>query len=405
MVSLCGTRLSIIAVQWLVLTMTGSASLTGLVAFAEMAPYVLAKALGGPLIDRWGGRRVAVLCDTASVAAVATVPLLHALDALTLPALLVMVLLLGLVRGPGDSAKHALVPDIVDEAGVPMERVTGLAGAAERLASTAGAGLAGMLVAAVGPATALLADAASFGVAGLLLAVTAPRRVHAGEQGPGAAVPYLSRLRSGWDFLRRDKVLVGITVMLAVTNMLDQAYNVVLVPVWAKDGGYGVETVGLLFGVFSVSSAVGAVLAATVGHRLPRFLTYLVAFLVTGAPRFLVLALDAPVWGVLVTVVAAGFASGFLNPILGAVVFERVPRPMMGRVTSLTTSLCWAGIPVGGVVAGVLVTAAGLAPALLACGAAYLVATMLPAVRPEWREIDRGRGPSASRLERVAPAG
>jgi predicted MFS family arabinose efflux permease len=75
---------------------------------------------------------------------------------------------------------------------------------------------------------------------------------------------------------------------------------------------------------------------------------------------------------------------------------------MMGRVTSLTTSLCWAGIPLGGVVGGLLVTAFGLAPALLACGAAYLLATMLPAVRPEWREIDRRAAPSASRPDQVA---
>jgi MFS family permease len=404
LVSLCGTRLSMIAIPWLVLTTTESPSLTGLVAFAEMTPYVLAKAFGGPLIDRFGGRRVAVLCDIASMAAVGAVPLLHALEALSFPALIVLVLLLGLFRGPGDAAKHALVPEIVDAARVPTERVTGLAGTAERLAATGGAALAGLLVAAVGPATALLVDAGSFAVAAVLLALTAPRRVR-GTDDADAALPYLARLRSGWDFLRRDKVLVGITVMLAITNLLDMAYTGVLVPVWAKDGGYGAATIGLLFGVFSAASATGAVLAAMVGHRLPRFLTYLVAFLITGAPRFVVLALDAPVWAVLATAVAAGFASGFLNPILGAVIFERVPRAMMGRVTSLTTSLCWAGMPLGGVLGGLLVTAVGLAPALLACGAAYFLATMLPAVRPEWREIDKRGGPSASRPEPVATGG
>jgi len=36
-----------IAIPWFVLTTTGSAALTGVVAFAEMAPYLVAKALGG----------------------------------------------------------------------------------------------------------------------------------------------------------------------------------------------------------------------------------------------------------------------------------------------------------------------------------------------------------------------
>jgi len=40
-VSLTGTRVSMIAVPWFVLTSTGSATNTGLVAACEMAPYVL----------------------------------------------------------------------------------------------------------------------------------------------------------------------------------------------------------------------------------------------------------------------------------------------------------------------------------------------------------------------------
>lgn len=404
LVSLCGTRLSMIAIPWLVLTTTESASLTGLVGFAEMAPYVLARAGSGPLIDRIGGRRVCMVSDTASMLTVALVPALHAVDALSLPLLLGLVVLLGVFRGPGDAAKHALVPDIVDAAQVPMERATGLASASERLASTAGAALAGLLVAAVGPANALVVDAASFGVAALLIGLTAPRAVHRGEDDDDA-LGYLGRLRSGWEFLRHDKVLIGITMMLAVTNLLDLAYTVVLVPVWARDGGFGAETVGLLFGVFSAASVGGAVIAAAIGHRLPRFVTYLVAFLITGAPRFVVLAFDVPLWSVLAVAVSAGFASGFLNPILGAVVFERVPRPMMGRVTALSTSLCWAGIPLGGVVGGLLVAATGLAPALLACGAAYFLATMLPAVRPAFREMNRTPEAPASRRESVGVDG
>ena len=49
---------TMIALPWLVLATTGSPALTGLVGFAEMALYVLAQALGGPLTDRLGARRV-----------------------------------------------------------------------------------------------------------------------------------------------------------------------------------------------------------------------------------------------------------------------------------------------------------------------------------------------------------
>ncbi len=388
-ISLTGTRVSMIAIPWFVLTTTGSATQTGLVALAEMGPYVAAKALAGPVVDRVGAARVVVSADALSVAAVGAIPLLHALDVLSFPVLMVLVAVAGLLRGPADGAKHALVPAVAAAAEVPMERVTGFAGAAERLASTAGAAFAGVLVAMVGPATALLVDAASFAVSALLIAGTAPRRrpVPAGTAAV-AAVGYLTSLREGWDFLRHDRVLVGITVMVGITNLLDQAYIVVLVPVWASVTGGGAGTIGLLFAVFSGASVLGSVLAAGWAAHLPRFWTYLVAFLLCGAPRFVVLAMEAPLVAVLATAAVGGFAAGFINPILSAVVFERIPPHLVGRVSALNTSLCWALIPFGGVVGGALIAGIGLSPALLVLGGAYLLATTLPALQPQWRELD-----------------
>ncbi|HET8560542.1 MAG TPA: MFS transporter [Marmoricola sp.] len=418
-VSLVGTRVSMIAIPWFVLTTTGSATQTGLVTFAEMAPLVGLKALTGPLVDRVGPRRVAVTADALSVLAVGAVPLLHALGQLGFPLLLVLVAAAGALRGPGDGARNAMVPLLVEHAAVPMERATGLFAAVERSASTLGAAFAGGLVAVVGPANALALDAASFAVSALVLLVATrglPRFLHAGAgstagagaRRPGRSAPgarprreaYFSELREGWDFLRRDPVLVGICAMVATTNLLDQAYAGLLVPVWGRQSGYGVGAVGLLFAVFSGASIAGAVAASAWSTRLPRFRTYLVAFLLAGAPRFVALALPLPLWSVLAVAVLSGFASGFINPVLGAVVFERIPAPMMGRVTALNSALCWSLIPFGGVVGGALVTAVGLSPTLLLVGAGYLTATMLPALQPRWRELDHrpGTAPAEGRV-------
>ena len=400
-VSLGGTRVSMIAIPWFVLTSTGSATQTGLVTLAEMAPLVTLKALTGPLVDRLGPRRVAVTADALSVLVVGAVPALHAAGLLSFPLLLGLVACAGALRGPGDGAKNAMVPLLVEHAAIPMERATGLTSAVERSASTLGAAFAGGLVAALGPANALVLDAGSFAVsAAVLFSVTRglPRRL--GEPGgspaddrPSRLGGYLTELRDGWDFLRRDPVLVGICAMVAVTNLLDQAYSGLLVPVWGKQSGYGVGAVGLLFAVFSGASIAGAVAASAWGTRLPRFRTYLIAFLVAGAPRFVALALPTPLWGVLAVAALGGFASGFINPVLGAVIFERIPAPMMGRVSSLNSALCWSLIPFGGVVGGALVSSYGLSPALLVIGAGYFAATMLPALQPRWREMDRRPAP------------
>ena len=97
---------------------------------------------------------------------------------------------------------------------------------------------------------------------------------------------------------------------------------------------------------------LGALVAARWGETLPRYRTYVIAFLVAGAPRFVVMALESPVWTVFAVTAVAGVASGFLNPILGAGHPRTHPAPLLGRVTSLNTALCWSLMPLGGVLGG-----------------------------------------------------
>jgi MFS family permease len=403
-VSFVGTRVSMIAIPWFVLSTTGSATQTGLVAAAEIAPLVIAKALGGPLLDRVGPRRVTLACDLGSALVVGAVPLLHHLGMLSFPLLLVLVALAGALRGPGDAGKSAMTPEIARVAGVSLERVTGLASAVERSSTMVGAAVAGLLVAAVGAADALYVDAASFVVSFVVfgLATTGlgrpqprPTGATAGTAGAetddadAGPTSYLRELKEGWDFLRTEPVLIAVCAMVAVTNLIDQAWVGVLAPVWAKDSGAGVEALGALFAVMSGASVLGALAAARWGETLPRYRTYVVAFLIAGAPRFVVMATDSPLWAVFAVTSVAGAASGFLNPILGAVILERIPAPLMGRVSSLNTAICWSLMPLGGILGGLAVTALGISPALLIAGAAYLVTTMAPTRVPSFRAMDR----------------
>jgi MFS family permease len=386
--SITGTRVSMIAIPLFVLEQTGSATKTGLVALAEMLPLVVFKILGGPIIDRAGARRVAITCDLLSLVVVALIPLLHDTGLLSFPAFLVLVAFAGALRGPGDGAKDALVPAIVERTGVPMERATGLDATVERLATMLGAGLAGLLVAALGAQNALFIDAASFGLSALVLG-WATVGLGAGHVPDGDPEPYVVQLKEGWDFLRADRLLLGISVMVALTNLLDIAWATVLMPVWAVESGGGAATLGLVFAVFSGASALGAICAAMWAARLPRYQVYLLAFLVCGLPRFAIFAGDSPLAAVLAVFVIGGFASGFLNPVLGAVIFERIPSHLVGRVSSLTTAMCFALMPLGGLLGGVLVDSWSLGFAMVACGTAYFLVTMLPAVDPRWREMDR----------------
>ncbi|RNI21148.1 MFS transporter [Flexivirga caeni] len=389
--SITGTRLAQIAIPWLVLTTTGSATWTGIVGFAEMLPYVVAKALGGPLVDRVGAKRVAVAADSTSVLIVGLIPVLHWLDALHLAVLFPIAVLMGLVRGPSDGAKQTLVPGVADAAGLPLERVTGVCGAIERLGGTIGAALAGAVVAVLGAPQALLVNAATFLMAAVCIGVAVPQGISRVEPASPAEpeTSYGLRLREGWRFLRSDAVLVGITTMVGMTNLLDQAWTAVLLPVWAHDTGRGAGAVGLVLAALSGPSIAGALIAAALGERLPRLPVYVVGFLAAGLPRFAVFAFDAPVWLMGVVLVVVGFLSGFCNPILGAVVFERIPAALVGRVSALNSSLCWALIPFGGLLGGVLVASSGLRTSTIAVGIAYFLVTLMPLVRKSFREFDK----------------
>jgi MFS family permease len=382
--SISGTRLSTIAIPWLVLTSTGSPVLTGIVALAELLPYVIVRALAGPLIDRLGAKLLAVTSEAISTLVVGLIPLLNAVDLLSIELLLPIVVVMGVLRGPASVAKMSMVPDIAAIAGVPLVRVTGVAGMVERLATTVGAGLAGGLITLIGPSPALVVNAVTFALAALIVWVWIPASNRVAMEEAKPKTSYLTDLREGFDFLRKDAVLVGIVVMVAITNLLDQAASTVLLPVWILNAGYDAALLGLLFAIFSGASIGGAAIAAAIGERLPRLLVYVVAFMLAGLPRFVVFAIDAPLVVVFLTLAIGGFASGFLNPILQAVIFERIPKPLVGRVSALTFALCWSLLPFGGLVAGALIAGIGLGPALWVTGLAYFAATLMPLA---WRSF------------------
>ena len=120
-VSQLGTVMSGLAIPWLVLVTTGSAARTGLVGFAEMAPYVVAQAISGPVVDRFGLRRSCVTGNAAAAVLVGAIPALYALGALSLGSLFAVVAVAGTVRGAADAATSPLVPRAASFGAVPNE--------------------------------------------------------------------------------------------------------------------------------------------------------------------------------------------------------------------------------------------------------------------------------------------
>lgn len=397
-ISTLGTRMTFVAIPWLVLTTTGSATTTGIIAFAEMGPYVLVQALGGPFVDRLGAKRTSVVTDVAAGLAVGAVPVLHGVGMLSIPLLGILVCAGGGARGAGDAAREVFVPGVTEIAETTLERSSGLYDGVSRLAALIGLPAAGGLVVLISAPNVLALDAFTFAVSAVLVASTVPvgaqpppRSVSPGD----AEVTYLMSLREGLRYLRQDRLLLGIATMVLVTNFVDQAGGAVLFPVWADRVRHSAADLGLLGGAFSLGAVVGNALTTWLGPRLPRRLTYGVGFFLAGAPHYLAVALLSSLSPILAVAFVSGLGAGGINPILGAVEYERVPRQLQARVLGTVGALAWAGIPLASLVAGAAVSAMSLRTVLVLAAGVYGVTTLSPFIFPAWHGMRR-QEPSSS---------
>lgn len=406
-ISIAGSSLTLIGVPWFVLQTTGSAGRAGIVAFCATLPIVIAALVGGPVIDRIGRRRVSAASDLICGVSVGAIPLLHYAGVLEFWMLCALMAVGGLVHTPGLTARYVLLPDLAEHAGTTLPRAASLYDAVSRGARMIGAALAGVLIAAFGAETVLLLDSATFGASALL--VTAFLRGIAAAEPQRAAgkvsfAAYRAELAEGWTFLTRTPLLLGITLMVMMTNGLDQGWSSVLLPVHGREALGGATALGLMISLFGGFALLGALLYGAWGERFPRRTVFAVAFLLCGAPRYVVAAFTDTPLPLAVTMALGGLGAGVLNPVLTTVIYERVPEALRSRVSGVTTAGCELTMPLGGLAAGLLVDGYGVRWALLAFGGVYLLATLSPLVFPSWRSMEAAAAPSGVPVSRTEPA-
>jgi MFS family permease len=391
LVSEVGTVMSAVAIPWLVLVTTGSAAATGIVGFAQMAPYVTLQAVAGPIIDRFGLRRTFLLGNSVAALAMCAIPALHDTGGLSLGALAGLVAVAGAVRGVADCATAPLVPMLADLGRVPYERATGIYSGANRTALLVGMPAAGALIGVAGAPSVVLIDGTSFAAGALILAVLVPSSIGRAQPATDSMTlrGYVADLSEGLRFLRADRLLLGLSVTAALTNLLDQALTSVQLPVWAHSRVHRAIAIGLVGGVLGVGLLGGVLVGAWLGPRLPRRMIYSVGQLIAASPPFFALAAWASLAPVLPVVLICGVAGGALNPIIGAVSYERIPAHLQARVLGAIKGSAWLGIPFGSLLGGLLTQTAGLTAALVTSGSLMLLVTLGPFIFPAWRGLDR----------------
>jgi predicted MFS family arabinose efflux permease len=415
-ISLLGTRISFIALPWLVLITTHNPIRMGVVTGAASVPYVLNGFIAAPLVDRIGARRMSILTDVFSAITMAAVTVAFHSGIVVLS---ILVAIGGSLRGVGDRAKNVMLKPILDAAGTNVLRLTSLYTGVGQLAMLLGASVAGVLISVFNPWGAIWFDAASFLVCAVLVATlvrmpppaaaapavaatidgaTVDGRAEVVAQRPAPPVreSYLEELRGGFGYLRQDHLLRGLISMLLVTNLFAQAATVVFIPLWIDNRlHHSPIALGFIGAGFAVGGIAGNALFTAVGPRLPRYLTFIIGYFIGGAPRFLVMAFSHSLAAVVAVWFVSGFALSSANPTIGAVVYQRVPSRLLARVSGLVTAISFAGLSIGGLVGGWAVESIGFTAAIVVAAIVYFVANLAPVVGYRtWRQIDvvvRGR--------------
>lgn len=385
--SLLGSITTLIALPVLVYRLSGSASLTALVAGLEAAPYMVFGLLAGALSDRWNRRTVMVTADLLSAALLASIPLAHWAGVLTVPHILVVAFLGPTIGTFFDGAVFGAIPMLVGRAriGQANSYVWSVQGLGEVVMPS----LVGLSLAVLHPATLLGFDALTF-----LASAALVRGIGRALQDDSRERTALTVRQVGADIAEGLRYLwghPGVRTMTIVgfTQCLSGGGFVALMVVWA-DRQLDVGTEGLRFGLVYGAWAVGGLVASASLPRLLRGTTPARVTLVA-LPFSVALGLLTPVWRTwwLGALSLFAWSIGYTLVAINSISYrqQETPEHMLGRVNTAGRMLAWGmGWTGGALLAGVLSEVIGLRPTLFTmaglAGIGVLVAWTSPLVVP-----------------------
>ncbi|GHF07235.1 MFS transporter [Streptomyces morookaense] len=384
LVSNLGTWMQLTVQNLLVLQLTGSAAATGLSLSVQAAPGLLFGLLGGAVVDRWPRKATAAVSQALLALVAFTTAALIGLGMLTVPVLMALAAVTGLIATVDGPATSLLGNDLVPEKDVPSAIALGsVVHSVGRLAGTA---FAAVGIAAIGTAGAYAVNGLSF----LFVTAVIPfLRLHpdaATAEAPAVPQEREARGRGGLAFFFGRRALLALAVIGAVSAVLGRNYQLTLATLVTGPlhGGAGA------YGMVSTLLAVGGIVGAVVAGRLRRPTVRLVALLAAAGALLQIVAGLSPVLAVLLLmVVPMAIAESVVDTATATVLQTDPPAHLRGRVLgvwrSLSTSWGLAGPPL----LGLLVQGIGERGALVAggvvivavIGAGVLARRRMPAAR------------------------
>lgn len=386
LLSAAGDELARVALTVLVYDRTSSPLLAALTFAISHLPWLL----GGPLLsafaDRLPRHRVLIATDAARAVLVA----LMAIPGMPLPVLLALLFVVGLCAPPFESARSALMADVLD--GDRYAVATSLTGITLQLAQVAGFLAGGALVAVLNPSAALLVDSATFVVSAVWLwARLRPRPAPVTEGGQSGSL--WRDAAEGLRFIRHSPRLLAIVGVLWMTTGFVYASEGIAAPL-VDSLGQGATAVGVLLAANPLGVTVGGLVIARLvaparRERLvvPLVLVSLAPVLVGGVVAAVAGPGAVPFWVLVGMLFLSGLGAAWSIPLNVAFV-QAVPSAYRGRAFGVAASGLAGVQGLGALAAGL--AAEGLSPAVVVAlsGAVGMIA-VAPALRAYRRTRDR----------------
>ena len=367
-ISLSGTWMQSVAIAWVILQLTHSATWLGIAIALQTLPVLVFGPYAGVLVDRFDKRRLLMDTQIAGAVQALTLGLLTIMGAMSLGWIVLLSIGLGLINAVDNPARQAFVREMVS---VELVRnAVSLNAVLVNVARAVGPALAGIIIATAGVGECFFINAASFGAA--LIAYAGMNRAMLRPTEPVLRGP--GQLREGLRYVRQDHRLLIPLLMMALIGTLTYEFQVVL-PVLATDTFDGsADSLGLVTAAMGVGAVIGGLVSA--GRHSSRVGTMSLASAAFGA-TMLITSISPTLEVAAVSLVAVGAASiWFLSAGNTALQLAASPE-MRGRVMALWTVAFIGSTPVGGPIVGLVAEHAGPRWALAVGAVAAFTASSL----------------------------
>jgi len=372
-ISYIGSWMQTVAVGALVISNTGSATWTVLVAAGAFLPIGVLSPIGGALADRLPRRPVLIIGNLAAAGTAVLLAVLVAAGHDSPGALVALVTLQGSASALIGPFQQAILPDLVPHA--EFLAATSLNSAQFNLGRIAGPALAGATVAAFGYPVAFVANAVSF-----LAVVAALAFVRLGPPG-GQPSGLVTALRSGFTATRREPSCRAAIGTIAVVAFLASPF-IALVPVMAHHLTHGgpkavAQTTALLTTAQGAGAVAGALCLAPLAARLRRG-RLLAGNLVLLPAVLIAYGASQTRWEGATALFAVGLVYIGVLSGLSTLVQLRAPQAYRGRILSFFLVALGVAYPIGSLAQGPLIDWIGLG--WTTAGTALLLSLIMAAV-------------------------